>query len=70
MAGMWILLKDPGNRSALQRAFAAAPPSSKIAQTLAEKVNDTIDVADVNEQVRQQEEVELGRSSHHGSAAV
>ncbi len=51
MAGMWILLKEPANRRVLGSAFAANPGASTLAAALADKVNDTIDVADVNEQV-------------------
>ncbi len=51
MAGMWVLLKNPHNRQVLGSAFQTNPASSKLAASLADKLQDTIDVADVNEQV-------------------
>ncbi|KAF8071180.1 hypothetical protein HT031_001262 [Scenedesmus sp. PABB004] len=52
MAGMWILLKHPSNREVLGRAFKVNPAASALTQGMVEKLQDTIDVADVNEAVR------------------
>eukprot|EP00879_Flechtneria_rotunda_P023560 GHRR01024925.1.p1 GENE.GHRR01024925.1~~GHRR01024925.1.p1 ORF type:complete len:713 (+),score=291.71 GHRR01024925.1:1579-3717(+) len=49
MAGMWVLLKNPTNRRVLGGAFAVNPASSKIARNIMDKLQDTIDVADVSE---------------------
>lgn len=51
MAGMWILLKHPDNRRVLGGAFQLNPAASKLAGAMVEKLQDTIEVADVNSQV-------------------
>jgi hypothetical protein len=52
MAGCWLLLKHPDNRKVLGNAFTTNPASSKLAQGMMQKLQDTVDVADVNEAVR------------------
>jgi hypothetical protein len=51
MAGMWILLKNPSNRQVLGGAFKVNPAASKLTQGMMNKLQDTIEVADVNETV-------------------
>ena len=51
-AGMWVLLKHPGNRAALGGAFAMNPAASALTRGMMDKLQDTIDVADVNDTVR------------------
>jgi hypothetical protein len=51
MAGCWLLLKNPTNRQVLGNAFSTNPASSKLAQGMVEKLQATVDVADVNEAV-------------------
>jgi len=51
MAGCWLLLKNPTNRQVLGNAFSANPASTKLAQGMMQKLQDTVDVADVNEAV-------------------
>lgn len=51
MAGCWLLLKDPTNRQVLGNAFSANPASTKLAQGMMQKLQDTVEVADVNEAV-------------------
>lgn len=51
MAGCWLLLKNPTNRQVLGNAFSANPASTKLAKGMMEKLQATVDVADVNEAV-------------------
>jgi hypothetical protein len=51
MAGCWLLLKNPTNRQVLGNAFNANPASTKLAQGMMQKLQATVDVADVNEAV-------------------
>lgn len=51
MAGMWILLKIPSNRQVLGGAFKVNPAASLLTRNMMNKLQDTIDVADVNETV-------------------
>lgn len=51
MAGCWLLLKNPTNRQVLGNAFSTNPASTKLAQGMVEKLQATVDVADVNEAV-------------------
>lgn len=53
LAGMWILLKNPSNRQVLGGAFAVNPAASKLTKGMMDKLQDTIEVADVNEAVSQ-----------------
>lgn len=45
------MLKNPTNREVLGKAFTANPASSKLAKGMMEKLQATVDVADVNEAV-------------------
>jgi hypothetical protein len=51
-AGMWILLKTPHNRKVLGQAMQVNPAASKLVKGMVNKIQDTIDVAEVGEQVR------------------
>lgn len=51
MAGCWLLLKNPTNRQVLGNAFSTNPGSTKLAQGMMQKLQATVDVADVNEAV-------------------
>lgn len=51
MAGCWLLLKNPTNRQVLGNAFNTNPASTKLAQGMMQKLQATVDVADVNEAV-------------------
>lgn len=51
MAGMWILLKNPSNRQVLGGAFQSNPAANKLTKNMMNKLQDTIDVADVSETV-------------------
>jgi hypothetical protein len=51
MAGCWLLLKNPTNRQVLGNAFSSNPASTKLAKGMMEKLQATVDVADVNEAV-------------------
>jgi hypothetical protein len=51
MAGCWLLLKNPTNRQVLGNAFNANPASTKLAHGMMQKLQATVDVADVNEAV-------------------
>ncbi len=51
MAGMWVLLKHPSNRAALGGAFSVNPAASALTRGMMDKLQDTIDVADVNDTV-------------------
>jgi hypothetical protein len=52
MAGCWLLLKNPTNRQVLGSAFTANPAASALTQGMMQKLQDTVDVANVNEAVR------------------
>jgi hypothetical protein len=49
---MWILLKTPHNRRVLGQAMQVNPAASKLVKGMVNKIQDTIDVAEVGEQVR------------------
>lgn len=51
MAGCWLLLKNPINRQHLSQAFTANPAATKLAQGMMQKLQDTVEVADVTEAV-------------------
>ncbi|WIA12059.1 hypothetical protein OEZ85_012136 [Tetradesmus obliquus] len=59
MAGMWILLKNPSNRQVLGGAFKVNPAASKLTQGMMNKLQDTIEVADVNEAAEKLSKVRL-----------
>lgn len=51
LAGFWLLLKHPSNRAVLGSAFAHNPAASALAQGLMQKLQDTVELADVSDAV-------------------